>query len=221
MLTCQQLTERVTDYLDGRLSVMEGLSFRLHLGMCRRCRAFVQQMKATIQTLGLLPSQRVPAAVRAEILGRYRKAFPRGGARSTRAPWPLRLLASLETFAGRRRGWPVAGVILFSAFACVFALGVHDGGPGSGIDCLLAESAGGAVLVGLLVLLASASRTRPSAPLFQFIAMVGSLAGFAILQAQCPLAHIASHSLLFHVGGIALAGIMGLGVSRLAIVRTR
>lgn len=54
MLTCRQLTELVTDYLEDRLSFMDRLRFRLHVGMCRHCRAYLDQMKQTIRTLGKL-----------------------------------------------------------------------------------------------------------------------------------------------------------------------
>ncbi len=53
MLTCQELTELITDYLEGRVSFMDRVRFRLHIGMCRHCRAYLDQMKQTIRTLGM------------------------------------------------------------------------------------------------------------------------------------------------------------------------
>ena len=58
MLTCQQLTELVTDYLEGRMSIWDRLRFQMHVGMCRRCRAYLHQMKMTVRTLGKLPQER-------------------------------------------------------------------------------------------------------------------------------------------------------------------
>lgn len=72
MLTCQELTELVTDYLEGRLSVGQRLSFQLHLGMCRHCRAYLQQMRATIATLGELPAEPMPPGVQDELLARFK-----------------------------------------------------------------------------------------------------------------------------------------------------
>lgn len=72
MLTCQQLTELVTDYLENRLSFMNRVRFRVHLGMCRHCRAYLSQMKHTIRTLGKLPAKEIPADVRNELLARFR-----------------------------------------------------------------------------------------------------------------------------------------------------
>lgn len=72
MLTCQELTELITDYLEDRVSFMDRLRFRLHVGMCRHCRAYLNQMKQTIRTLGRLPAESIPPDVRDELLARFR-----------------------------------------------------------------------------------------------------------------------------------------------------
>ncbi len=72
MMTCQQLTELITDYLEGRLSFWQRLQFHMHLGMCRHCRAYLRQMRATIHTLGQLPAEPIPADVKTELLARLR-----------------------------------------------------------------------------------------------------------------------------------------------------
>ena len=72
MLTCQQITELCTDYLEGRLSFWQRLSFQLHLGMCRHCRQYLRQLKTTIATLGRLPDQPMPAEVEQELRRRFR-----------------------------------------------------------------------------------------------------------------------------------------------------
>jgi anti-sigma factor RsiW len=71
MLTCQQLTELITEYLEGQLSFWRWLEFQMHLGMCRHCRAYLRQMKATIRTLGHLPTESMPPDVKAELLRRF------------------------------------------------------------------------------------------------------------------------------------------------------
>lgn len=70
MLTCQELTELVTEYLDGRMPFARRMQFQLHLGMCRHCRAYLEQMKATVRTLGKLPAESMPDDVKAELLRR-------------------------------------------------------------------------------------------------------------------------------------------------------
>jgi anti-sigma factor RsiW len=66
------MTELITDYLEGRLSVGQRLRFQLHLGSCRHCRAYLKSMKQAIATLGRLPDEPMPPAVEAELLARFR-----------------------------------------------------------------------------------------------------------------------------------------------------
>lgn len=71
-LTCKQVTEAVTDYLEGALSFWDRLRFHMHLGMCFACRRYLRQMKYMIQTLGKLPSEPIPPKVRDELIQRFR-----------------------------------------------------------------------------------------------------------------------------------------------------
>ncbi|WP_439576543.1 anti-sigma factor family protein [Elioraea sp.] len=48
MLTCREVTERASEYLDGNLPFGRRLAFRLHLLMCRHCRRYVDQLAGTI-----------------------------------------------------------------------------------------------------------------------------------------------------------------------------
>lgn len=73
MLTCRELVELITDYLEGRLAFSERLRFQLHLGMCGNCRQYLRQMKRTVSTLRLLPAEEtLPPDVRDELLARFR-----------------------------------------------------------------------------------------------------------------------------------------------------
>jgi predicted anti-sigma-YlaC factor YlaD len=72
MLTCQELTELVTDYLEGRLSIGQRLRFELHIGMCSHCRAYLRQMKQTIRAIGELPEDSVPPEALNQLLQRFR-----------------------------------------------------------------------------------------------------------------------------------------------------
>ena len=71
-LTCKQLTEVITEYLEGTLSVWDRLRFQMHIGMCISCRRYLRQMKMTIQTLGQLPAEPIPPNVRDELLSRFK-----------------------------------------------------------------------------------------------------------------------------------------------------
>ncbi len=72
MLTCKELTEVITDYLEGRLTLGRRLSFRLHVMICRPCRAYLRQMRLTIGALGAPPAEPVPPEVLEEMLRRFR-----------------------------------------------------------------------------------------------------------------------------------------------------
>jgi predicted anti-sigma-YlaC factor YlaD len=73
MLTCRQVNQLVTDYLEGKLSLRETLKFQFHLGTCRQCRRYLRQMKRTIRTLGRLPPVEVPAEVMSLLMSRFRQ----------------------------------------------------------------------------------------------------------------------------------------------------
>ncbi len=72
MLTCEELTELVTDYLEGRQSFVQRMRFELHLGMCRHCRVYLRQMRSTIQTLGHVPAELISRDVCNQLLDRFR-----------------------------------------------------------------------------------------------------------------------------------------------------
>ncbi len=80
MLTCRDLTEQCTDYLEGRLPFGQRLGFQLHLAMCRHCRAYLRQLRATIHALGRLPTEAMPAELQKELHARFQhwqQAAPR------------------------------------------------------------------------------------------------------------------------------------------------
>ncbi len=70
MMTCQELTELITDYLEGRMSFWQRAQFQLHVGLCSGCRAYLRQMKLTIDTVGALPKDSIPEEVERELLQR-------------------------------------------------------------------------------------------------------------------------------------------------------
>ena len=77
MITCQELVAITTDYLEGKLDLPDRLRFQLHLGLCKHCRAWLAQMKMTVETLGRLHVSAPPPEVRDELLARFQKWTPR------------------------------------------------------------------------------------------------------------------------------------------------
>ena len=72
-LTCQELVELVTDYLEGALPPAERARFEAHLRGCRGCTAYFEQMRLTIGLLGRLTEETLPAGARDDLLQAFRR----------------------------------------------------------------------------------------------------------------------------------------------------
>jgi anti-sigma factor RsiW len=73
MPTCQQLTELVTDYLEGRMSDEERMQFEQHIALCRHCRGYFKQMRTIVDTLGRMPAEPVPDDVMDHLVEQFRE----------------------------------------------------------------------------------------------------------------------------------------------------
>jgi hypothetical protein len=71
-LTCQELAELVTDYLEGALPRRQRLRFRLHIAGCRNCTHYVEQMRTTIAVTGRIRAEDIAPEVRDELLAAFR-----------------------------------------------------------------------------------------------------------------------------------------------------
>jgi anti-sigma factor RsiW len=71
-LTCRELVELVTDYLEDRLSPEARTRFESHLAICDGCQAYLDQMRQTIQTLGRLPEESLSPQARETMLEAFR-----------------------------------------------------------------------------------------------------------------------------------------------------
>ena len=58
-LSCQEMVELVTDYLEGSLPAGLRARFDRHLTACDPCVVYIDQMRKTIATLGRLPEDSV------------------------------------------------------------------------------------------------------------------------------------------------------------------
>ena len=59
-LTCVELVELVTDYLEGALSPRERARFDAHLAECDGCQAYVEQMRTVIALTGRITEEAIP-----------------------------------------------------------------------------------------------------------------------------------------------------------------
>lgn len=51
MLMCRDLAEMASDYIDGELSGRRELSIKIHLMMCKDCRAFIGNLRSSVNLL--------------------------------------------------------------------------------------------------------------------------------------------------------------------------
>lgn len=73
MMTCRELVELVTEYLDEELDAATEDRFRDHLAMCDGCERYLDQVKETIGILGDLPKETLPGEVRGALLAAFRE----------------------------------------------------------------------------------------------------------------------------------------------------
>lgn len=71
-LSCQELVELVTDYLDGALPPADRARFDAHIADCGDCRAYLEQIRATIALAGKLDPERLDPAAEAALLEAFR-----------------------------------------------------------------------------------------------------------------------------------------------------
>lgn len=72
-ISCQEVVELVTDYLEGALPEEDVARFEQHLELCDGCRYYVEQMRITIATVGRIDESDVPDEVRAGLLDAFRE----------------------------------------------------------------------------------------------------------------------------------------------------
>jgi len=71
-LTCRELVELVTDYLEDRLAASERRRFEDHLADCNGCTTYLNQMRRTIGLLRGLGEEALPPGSREALLGAFR-----------------------------------------------------------------------------------------------------------------------------------------------------
>jgi predicted anti-sigma-YlaC factor YlaD len=77
-MTCRELVELITDYLEGTLTPVERARFEGHLEECDGCSDYVSQMRLTLQVLGRLSENGVAPDAEERLLAVFRD-WKRGG----------------------------------------------------------------------------------------------------------------------------------------------
>jgi anti-sigma factor RsiW len=71
-LSCRELVELVTEYLDRTLAPADRARFEAHLSGCPPCRRYLAQMRQTVRLLGNLTEDTVPPRARDGLLAAFR-----------------------------------------------------------------------------------------------------------------------------------------------------
>ncbi len=62
-MSCKELVELITEYLEGTLPPEDKARFEQHLAFCEWCRTYLEQMRLTIHSLGKLSEESIPENV--------------------------------------------------------------------------------------------------------------------------------------------------------------
>jgi anti-sigma factor RsiW len=71
-LSCQELVELVTDYLEGDLDERDLRAFERHLEHCDGCSEYVEQLRATISLTGTLTLDDLSTEAESRLLQAFR-----------------------------------------------------------------------------------------------------------------------------------------------------
>jgi len=71
-LSCQELVELVTDYLEGALSPVDVRRFEEHTAGCENCTRYLEQLRQTIRVAGTITTADLSPEMEDELLGAFR-----------------------------------------------------------------------------------------------------------------------------------------------------
>jgi anti-sigma factor RsiW len=71
-VTCSEIVELVTEYLEGSLSPEDATLVEQHLNFCDGCVWYVDQMRTTIATVGRIEEKELSPDVRDRLLTAFR-----------------------------------------------------------------------------------------------------------------------------------------------------
>lgn len=73
MLTCQELVELITDYVEGALDPERHAEVARHLSECDECLRYASQLQQTGRVLASMPADRLSERDRAALVAAYRE----------------------------------------------------------------------------------------------------------------------------------------------------
>jgi len=73
VLSCREIVELVTDYLEGDLDADSTTALEAHLDLCPGCERYVEQIRETVITVGEVRSDDLSAEAQAGLLAAFRE----------------------------------------------------------------------------------------------------------------------------------------------------
>jgi anti-sigma factor RsiW len=71
-MSCRELVDVITDYVEGNMAPQDRSRFDAHLAECPYCVNYLDQMRATIAALGGLTEESISSEARGELLEAFR-----------------------------------------------------------------------------------------------------------------------------------------------------
>lgn len=71
-ITCTQLVEVVTDYLEGQVDDPLRAEIEAHLALCPGCDNYLKQMRETIRVMGRVPVESLSDVARDDLMTAFR-----------------------------------------------------------------------------------------------------------------------------------------------------
>ena len=72
-ISCQEVVELVTGYLDGGLTAEQAALFEQHLNFCEGCVWYVGQIKTTVETVGEVREEDIPPEAKDRLMSAFRE----------------------------------------------------------------------------------------------------------------------------------------------------
>jgi anti-sigma factor RsiW len=72
-LSCQEVVELVTEYLDESLSPEDASLFEQHLNFCEGCVWYVDQLRTTVETVGEIREEDISPEAKERLMGAFRE----------------------------------------------------------------------------------------------------------------------------------------------------
>jgi anti-sigma factor RsiW len=71
-ITCEEVVEIVTDYLEGAVDDATRAELEAHLALCPHCQRYLDQMRETIEELGRVPVETLNEQAQRDLVAAFR-----------------------------------------------------------------------------------------------------------------------------------------------------